>query len=50
MLQVVYIELIIDDNVCNLIILYRSRSQIHDDFETFIKTFKLNLDEINKRP
>ena len=28
---------------------YRSRSQIHDDFETFIKAFKLNLDEINKK-
>ena len=44
------IELVIGDNVCNHIILYRSGSHIHDDFETFITIFGLKfLDKMNKK-
>ena len=40
--------MIIGDNLCSFVILYRS-SQTHDDFETFMKNFDLNLDKINKK-
>ena len=44
------IELVIGDNVCNHTILYRSGSDIHDDFETFITIFGLKfLDKMNKK-
>ena len=43
------LEIIIGDNLCSFIILYRSLSQTHGDFETFIKFLGLNLDEINKK-
>ena len=42
-------ELIIGDNLCRFIILYRSPSQTRDDFENFMKHFELSLDEINKK-
>ena len=48
--EYINLELIIDDNLCSFIISYRSPSQTHDDFETFMKNFELNLDEINKKP
>ena len=37
------LELIIGDDVCNFIILYRSPSQTDDHFETFIKNSVLQL-------
>ena len=40
-------EVIIGDNLCSFVMLYRSPSQTHDDFETFMRKFELNLDEIN---
>ena len=43
------LEIIIGDNLCSFIILYRSLSKTHGDFETFIKFLGLNLDEINKK-
>ena len=46
--ECINLELIIGDNLCSFIILYRSASQNDDDFETFI-TLELNLDEINKK-
>ena len=36
----------ITEKLCNFIVLYRSPSQSEDDFETFLKNFKLNLDTI----
>ena len=33
----------------SFIILYRSPSQTHDDFEIFMKNPELNLEEINKK-
>ena len=42
-------ELIIGDNLRSFITLCRSPSQTHDDFETFMKNFELNLDKINKK-
>ena len=47
--ECINLELIIGDNLCSFIILYRSPSQAHDDFENFMKNFELNLDEINKK-
>ena len=47
--ECINLELIIGDNLCSFIILYRSPSQTHDDLETFMKNFELNLDEINKK-
>ena len=53
--ECINLELIIGDNLIiiiiidSFIILYRSPSQTHDDFETFLKNFELNLDEINKK-
>ena len=35
--ECINLELIIGDNLCSFIILYRSPSQTHDDFETFMK-------------
>ena len=46
--ECINLELIIGDNLCSFIILYRSASQNDYDFETFI-TLELNLDEINKK-
>ena len=46
--ECINLELIIGDNPCSFIKLYRSPSQSHDDFEIFIKNFELYLDEINK--
>ena len=43
------LELIIGENLCSFIILCRSPSQTHDNFEDFMKNVKLNLDEINKK-
>ena len=45
--ECINLELVIGDKLCSFIILYRSPSQTHDDFETFMKKFELNLDEIN---
>ena len=45
--ECINLELIIGDNLCSFIILYRLPSQTHDDFETFMKNFELNRDEIN---
>ena len=42
-------ELIISDNLCSFIILYRSPSQTHDDFVTFMKNLELNFDKIDKK-
>ena len=47
--ECINLELTIGDNLCSFIILYRSSIQTHDDFETFIKNFELNLDEINQK-
>ena len=47
--ECINLELIIGDNLCSFIILYRSPSQTRDDFETFMKNFELNLDKINKK-
>ena len=47
--EFINLELIIADNLCSFIILYRSPSQTHDDFENFMKNFELNLDEVNKK-
>ena len=46
--ECINLEVISGDNVCSFIILYRSPSQTHDDFEIFMKNFELHLDEINK--
>ena len=35
--ECINLELLICDNLCSFIILYRSPSQIHDDLETFMK-------------
>ena len=43
------LELIISDNLCSFIIFYRSPSQIHDNFENFMKNSELFLDECNKK-
>ena len=43
------LQLIICDNLCSFIILYRSPSQTHDNFESLMKNFELNLDKINKK-
>ena len=37
------------DKFCNVISLYRSLIQTLDDFETFSKNFKLNLENIVQR-
>ena len=42
------LELLIGDKLCSFIRLYRSPSQSHDNFETFMKNLELNIDEINK--
>ena len=42
-------EMKIGDKVSNSISLYRSPSQTLDDFETFSKSFKLNLENIVHR-
>ena len=34
------------DKLCNFVISYRSPSQSQDDFETFLKKFKLNLHKV----
>ena len=47
--ECINLELIIRDNLFSFIILYRSPSQTYYDFETFMKNFELNLDEINKK-
>ena len=47
--ECINLELINGDNLCSFIKLYRSPSQTHDDFETFMKNFELILDEINKK-
>ena len=48
--RVMNIELVIGDNVCNRIIIYRSWSHIHYDFETFITIFGLKfLDKMIKK-
>ena len=48
--EYINLELIIGDNLCSFVILYRSLSQNHDDFETYMKNFyELNLDKINKK-
>ena len=39
----------IGDKVCNFISLYRSSSQTLNNFETFSKNFKLNLENIDQR-
>ena len=39
----------IGDKVCNFISLYRSPSQTLNNFETFSKNFKLNLENIDQR-
>ena len=39
----------IGDKVCNFISLYRSSSQTLNNFETFSKNFKLNLENIGQR-
>ena len=44
------LELINGDNLCSFVIFYTSPSQTHDNFETFMKIFELNLDEIKKNP
>ena len=36
----------IGEKLCNFIALYRSPSQSQDNFETFLKNLKLNLDTI----
>ena len=46
--ECINLELKIGDNLCSFVILYRSPSQTHDNFENFMKSFELNLDEINK--
>ena len=48
--ECINLELTIGENLCSFIILYRSPSQAHDDFENCMKNFELNLDEINKNP
>ena len=47
--ECINLELIIRGNLCSFIILYRSPSQTHD-FQTFMKNFELNLEEIKKNP
>ena len=47
--ECINLELIFGDDLYSFIILYRSPNQTHDDFETFMKNFELNLDEINKK-
>ena len=42
-------ELIIGAKDYSFIILYRSPSKTHDDFEIFMKNSELNLEEINKK-
>ena len=37
-------EMKIGGKLCNFIVLYCSRSQSQDEFETFLKNFELNLD------
>ena len=37
------LELVIGDSFYNFILIYRSPSQTHDEFEFFIKNFGLNL-------
>ena len=41
--------LIIGYNLCSFIILYRSPSQTHGNFENFTKNSELNFDEIKKK-
>ena len=47
--ECINLELIIGNNFCSFIILYRSPSQTLDDVQIFMKNFELNLDEINKK-
>ena len=47
--ECINLELIIGDNLCCFIILYRSPSQAHDDFETLMKNSEFNLYKINKK-
>ena len=47
--EYINLELTIGDNLCSFIIPCRSQSQTHNDFETFMKNFELNLDKINKK-
>ena len=47
--ECIKLELIIGDSDYSFIILYRSPSQTHDDFEIFMKNSELNLEEINKK-
>ena len=47
--ECINLELIIADNLCSFIILYRSESKTLNNFENFMKNFELNLDEINKK-
>ena len=47
--ECINLELIIADNLCSFIILYRSPSQTLNNFENFMKNVELNLDEINKK-
>ena len=46
--ECINLELKIGDNLCSFVILYRSPSQTHDNFQNFMKNFELNLEEINK--
>ena len=47
--ECINLKLINGGNVCNFIIRFRSQSQTHDEFETFIKKFELILDKFNKK-
>ena len=47
--ECINLELIIGDNLCSFIILCRSPRETHNDFETVMKNFELNLDKINKK-
>ena len=47
--EYINLKLIIGDNFSSFIILSRSPSQTHDDFETSMKKFKVNLDKTNKK-
>ena len=47
--EYINLALIFGENLCSFIILYRSPSQTHDDFENIMNIFELNLDEINRK-
>ena len=49
--ECINLEITIDGKLCNLICSYRSPSQNKEEFDTFVKNLKLNLEFIfNKNP